>query len=1256
MRFTADGPSIPDELLLARDRGEVVFFCGAGVSQARAGLSNFSQLAKKVLGHLGAGEGSPARKLLDVASNLDPIEGVGSFVATDRVFSLLEREFDTDDIHAAVALALKPKPVTDLSAHRIVLDLAGARTGAVRLVTTNFDLLFEGCDPAVRSIGPVNLPDARRADLKGVIHLHGRVDPEYEGSDEEGFVLSSGDFGKAYLADGWAARFIQSLLTRFRIVFLGYSADDPPVQYLLEALKGGADAGGRMYAFQSGESAVASSLWESKGVHAMAYADANKHEALWSTLEAWAARANDVDGWYDGILRRAAVGPEALKAHERGQMAHVFSSVEGVRRLLHPGGGIPASWIRVVDPKERYGEAQVDPSKGRNDPFDHYGLDSDTPPSPKPSEDQLAYLARPREVPSTSWNGFDLYPQDNVIQGRRPGALYGPSASTPEALPSRLQALGSWLVKVAHEPAAFEWALKQKDLHPTVKHHLSSVLEHDASRFPSEIARGWRYLLRTWEEPRGDADRNRFAISAEAKLVGWSDHLVRQLMSTRRVRLHVEDYSRPSVKPDDDRAFSLKIEYPRPHVDVDVPEEFLRVAAACCRENLDYARSLEAEVHGSDWIYLPTTYETTIGSTLDLNTQYGLAGPVLEMQRLMGRLAAYDAAAARAELLRWPADDDGIFARLRIWAAGRPEITSVEEAGAIFVALSDKAFWGSLHQRDLLMNLRNRWNELPASYRREIERKLTETNYPWERSGQSEEFSARSLLERLRWFLAEGFEFDFDAEAIVASFSSRFEDSLPPVDVAVEDSQPRVFSIDTNTDPSPLLSLAVREILRAPVAAPDIDYRARIHHDPFSGLVETHPVRAFSALAYEARSGNIHAEAWSVFLRSGRREEDKTRMMVLIVDRLRNLSAPQLSEILYAVADWMKRLAPRLQSQASNQFEALWQKTVEAAPLSPQSGERNPERNWADDGLNSPVGRLTQILLDDPSLRGGPGIARLGLEWRRKMEAILALPGDLRRQALVLASFQFSFLCYLDRRWAIANIMPSMDDDGPDGDGFWDGFLWANKVPCPPLLSRMRPSIVRRISSSPHRKPDGLADILLYAWVEWSGRRRPPLTNAQFRQAIVEGGAEFGIQVLSNLGRRHERTPISRDVRAVFLRDVWPRQKALKSEETTRALISFAFRSGDIFPEVAGLIMKRLTPCRSFDLYPLQTEDAGGIVDQHPMDLLEVLLRVLAEDVYHWPYQTAAILDRLVRDPRTAADTRLSRLRRLLGLRSVAPA
>ena len=63
MRFLENGPSIPDELLLARDQGRVVFFCGAGVSRAKAGFADFFGLASSVTSELGVETNSPALKL-----------------------------------------------------------------------------------------------------------------------------------------------------------------------------------------------------------------------------------------------------------------------------------------------------------------------------------------------------------------------------------------------------------------------------------------------------------------------------------------------------------------------------------------------------------------------------------------------------------------------------------------------------------------------------------------------------------------------------------------------------------------------------------------------------------------------------------------------------------------------------------------------------------------------------------------------------------------------------------------------------------------------------------------------------------------------------------------------------------------------------------------------------------------------------------------------------------------------------------------
>ena len=75
MRFIADGPDIPDELLVARDAGRVILFCGAGVSQAEAELPNFAGLASRAIESLGAAQDSRARVLLERALALEPGSG-----------------------------------------------------------------------------------------------------------------------------------------------------------------------------------------------------------------------------------------------------------------------------------------------------------------------------------------------------------------------------------------------------------------------------------------------------------------------------------------------------------------------------------------------------------------------------------------------------------------------------------------------------------------------------------------------------------------------------------------------------------------------------------------------------------------------------------------------------------------------------------------------------------------------------------------------------------------------------------------------------------------------------------------------------------------------------------------------------------------------------------------------------------------------------------------------------------------------------
>ena len=118
-----------------------------------------------------------------------------------------------------------PEP-TDL--HRDLLRLY-LDSGAVRIVTTNFDLLFNAAAQVVFSEAP-ELFKAPALPLggsfNGVVHVHGSLYRPHE------MVLTDADFGRAYLTEGWARRFLVELFRSFTVMFVGYSHDDTVMKYL----------------------------------------------------------------------------------------------------------------------------------------------------------------------------------------------------------------------------------------------------------------------------------------------------------------------------------------------------------------------------------------------------------------------------------------------------------------------------------------------------------------------------------------------------------------------------------------------------------------------------------------------------------------------------------------------------------------------------------------------------------------------------------------------------------------------------------------------------------------------------------------------------------------------------------------------------------------------------------------------------------------------------------------------------------------
>jgi hypothetical protein len=226
MRFFPSGPNFPDELLEARDAGNVVFFCGAGLSSPA--LPGFSGLAEQVISEFGPPPGSDARAILDQLRNDTALSA-----PLDQVFNLLHEEYGAAAVEHVVHTILKDKAATaPTEQHSIVLRLSRSAGRKLQLVTTNFDRLFEKAQKGINSHIAPGLPDLASGEpLEGLVYLHGRMPTQpSDGIKRLNFVLSSADFGRAYLADGWATRFVRELLQRYVIVLLGYSASDPPIR------------------------------------------------------------------------------------------------------------------------------------------------------------------------------------------------------------------------------------------------------------------------------------------------------------------------------------------------------------------------------------------------------------------------------------------------------------------------------------------------------------------------------------------------------------------------------------------------------------------------------------------------------------------------------------------------------------------------------------------------------------------------------------------------------------------------------------------------------------------------------------------------------------------------------------------------------------------------------------------------------------------------------------------------------------------
>ncbi len=214
MRF-AGLVDIPEELIKAQKDGELVIFAGAGVSiDPPSNLPNFNKLAS---------------------------------IASVRFDFPLKNEFENNLELYFGLLEQDEKPIKEFiyeiysnpdslpnHIHGLLIDLFKS-PDSIKIVTTNYDRHFNTVVEE-RKMDNINffyapaLPPGNR--FSGIAYIHGNV---VKGAYE--LVFSQSGFGRAYITENWASKFLHDLFKTYTILFYGYRHNDTILKYLTKGLQ-----------------------------------------------------------------------------------------------------------------------------------------------------------------------------------------------------------------------------------------------------------------------------------------------------------------------------------------------------------------------------------------------------------------------------------------------------------------------------------------------------------------------------------------------------------------------------------------------------------------------------------------------------------------------------------------------------------------------------------------------------------------------------------------------------------------------------------------------------------------------------------------------------------------------------------------------------------------------------------------------------------------------------------------------------------
>ena len=1173
MQFITQGPDIPDALLQGQEEGHLVFFCGAGISYP-AGLPDFKGLVEEIF------------RLNGTVPSAIECEALnrGQFDAT---LDLLERRLPGQRLAVRRALerALQPKlrrkGATDTQA--ALLRLALSREGELRLVTTNFDRVFHAAAKRTGQVFQAHaapmLPIPKNSRWNGLVYLHGLLPERADDTALNRLVVTSGDFGLAYLTERWAARFVSELFRNYKVCFVGYSINDPVLRYMMDALAADRMMGEvtlQAWALgdcEPGQEQCKTIEWQAKGVTPILYhvtTGSHDHSALHQTLHAWA------DTYRDGVLGKerivvshALARPSASTQQDDfvGRMLWALSDKSGLpaKRFADLNPVPPLEWLLDAFSEERFGHGDL--------------VRFDVPPRDE-TDAKLSFSLIRRPAP------YD----------RAPLMLLASGAATGGQWDDVMFHLARWLTRHLDDARLILWIAQRggrmHDRWPRLIEHelarlasleregktaeLDDIRSQAPKAVPSPLMRTlWRLLLSGRVKSSWD----------DSALYRWKDRLKREGLTTT-LRLELRELLAPRV------ALKKPSRWGEQEEDADEPTHLRQLVDWELVLAADHVHSTLRDLADEPWTsalpQLLEDFQQLLRDALDLSRELGEADDhsdrshwdlpsiaphwqnrgfrdwvsLIELLR-DAWLAFRDKDHARATriALAWFDLPYPTFKRLALFAASQDGcITPTQWVDWL---LSDGTWWlwSVDTMREVLRLLVLRGRQLTGDAQERLEVAIL-AGPPREMYGDDlepdvwQDLVTHSVWLHLAKLNASGLALGAPAAARLAELSNIHSKWQLAANERDEFSHWMSGTGDPDFEESRDVDIAPRkrrELVQW-LTRPLPEMRP-FHEDTWRDVCRTRFFHSLYALCDLARDRVWPAGRWREALQVWSEEGMVLRSWRYAAPLVLSMPTAVLQELAHGVTFWIKTVSKSI-TQNEDILLGLCCRVL-ALPLEASTGmTRNgePLDEPVTEAINHPVGHVMQALINLWFKRNPNDDDRLPTNIAPFFTEICDVQVARFRHGRVLLGSRLIALFRVDRSWTEKYLLPLFNWDNPgEAKAVWEGFLWSPRL-YQPLLIAFKPQFLECAKHyddfGEHRQQ--FAAFLTYAALGPT----EGYTVDEFRAAIgalPQEGLEECAQTLSQAleGVADQREDYWKNRVQPFWQHIWPKSRDLATQRIT---------------------------------------------------------------------------------------------------------